>query len=102
MAFAHVLACSADGRMLATADPAGTIQLLNLETLRLVYRIGSVEPGLQDLTFSLDGLRLLDIRGSRCRVRDLTDLVTATMGGESRRAADGPTGIYPAKISQVE
>lgn len=90
VAFAHVLACSADGRMLATADPAGTIQLFNLETLHLVYRIGSVEPGLQDLTFSLDGLRLLDIRGSRCRVWDLTDLVIATTDEESGRAADDP------------
>lgn len=68
VAFAHVLACSADGRMIATADPAGTIQLFNMETLQLIYRISSVEPGIQGLTFSPDGLRLLDIRGSRCRV----------------------------------
>ncbi|OBT39306.1 hypothetical protein VE00_10073 [Pseudogymnoascus sp. WSF 3629] len=88
VAFAHVLACSPDGRMLATADPAGTIQLFNLETLQLIYRIGSVEPGLQDLTFSLDGLRLLDIRGSRCRVWDLADLVTAATEDGPRGAAD--------------
>lgn len=90
VAFAHVLACSADGRMLATADPDGTIQLFNLETLQLIYRIIYVEPGLQDLTFSLDGLRLLDIRGSRCRVWDLTDLVTAATQEECGRATDDP------------
>ncbi|KFZ02048.1 hypothetical protein V500_00498 [Pseudogymnoascus sp. VKM F-4518 (FW-2643)] len=90
VAFAHVLACSADGRMLATADPAGTIQLFNLETLQLIYRIGSVEPGLQDLTFSPDGLRLLDIRGSRCRLWDLADLVTAATQEECGRATDDP------------
>ncbi|TGO44380.1 hypothetical protein BCON_0531g00030 [Botryotinia convoluta] len=46
VAFAHILACSADGYMLATADPAGTIQPFNLETLQLIYRINSVEPGI--------------------------------------------------------
>jgi WD40 repeat protein len=76
VAFAHILACSTDGRILATADPAGTIQLFNMETLQLIYRISSVEPGTQGLSFSRDGLRLLDIRGSRCRVWDLADLVT--------------------------
>ncbi|TGO27826.1 hypothetical protein BPAE_0036g00370 [Botrytis paeoniae] len=76
VAFAHILACSADGYMLATADPAGTIQLFNLETLQLIYRINSVEPGIQSLAFSRDNLRLLDTRGSRCRVWDLSDLVT--------------------------
>lgn len=90
VAFAHILACSADGCMLATADPAGTIQLFNLETLQLIYRISSVEPGIQGLTFSRDGLRLLDIRGSRCRVWDLTDLVTEDSQEEFGGAAIDP------------
>ena len=72
--FAHILACSPDGSMLASADPSGTIQLFHLETVQLLYRISSVEPGIQDLAFSQDGLRLFDIRGSRCRVWDLTHL----------------------------
>ena len=70
VAFAHILACSGDGSTLATADPSGTIQLFNFETMNLLYRINSVEPGIQGLTFSGDDSRLLDIRGSRCRVWD--------------------------------
>lgn len=90
VAFAHILACSADGRILATADPAGTIQLFDLEILQLIYRISSVEPGIQGLAFSRDGLRLFDIRGSRCRVWDLTDLVTEDSQEELGRAAINP------------
>jgi WD40 repeat protein len=99
-AFAHVLACSADGCMLATADPAGTIQLFNMETLQLIYRISSVEPGIQNLAFSQDGLRLLDIRGSRCRVWDLTDLVTENSQVEFGGVPDdpkSPQGISSAR-----
>jgi WD40 repeat protein len=90
VAFAHILACSTDGHMLATADPAGTIQLFNLETLQLIYRINSVEPGIQSLCFSKDGLRLLDTRGSRCRVWDLSDMVTEDLHEEC-----GITAIDP-------
>ncbi|TVY35936.1 Vegetative incompatibility protein HET-E-1, partial [Lachnellula subtilissima] len=91
VAFAHILACSGDGCMLATADPAGTIQLFNLETLQLIYRMSSVEPGIQGLVFSRDGLRLLDIRGSRCRVWDLTDLVKENSQKQSGGNAAVPT-----------
>ncbi|XMA18951.1 hypothetical protein WAI453_011742 [Rhynchosporium graminicola] len=76
VAFAHVLACSSDGLVLATADPAGTIQLLRMETLELIYIIASAEAGLQDLTFSPDSLRLLELRGSRCRIWDIADIVS--------------------------
>lgn len=75
VAFANSLSCSPDGSTLATADPSGTIQLFNLETMHLIYRINSVEPGIQGLAFSGDSLHLIDIRGSRCRVWGPTVLV---------------------------
>ena len=75
VAFAHILTCSIDGSTLASADPSGMIQLFNFETMHLLYRIHSVEPGIQDLAFSGDGLRLLDIRGSNCRLWDPAVLV---------------------------
>ena len=68
VAFAHILVCSPDGSTLASADPSGTIQLFQIETLGLLYRIESVEPGMQGLAFNGDSSRLLDIRSSRCRV----------------------------------
>ena len=84
VAFAHILACSADGSTLASADPAGTIQLFDFETVSLLYRIHSVEPGIQGLIFSGDGLRLLDIRGSHCRVWAPTVLAGQGMEAEFR------------------
>lgn len=87
VAFAHFLTCSPDGSTLATADPSGTIQLFKFETMRLLYRINSVEPGIQGLAFSGDSLRLLDIRGSRCRVWGPTVLVGQDTDEESREEA---------------
>ncbi|KAH8806031.1 hypothetical protein F5884DRAFT_801489 [Xylogone sp. PMI_703] len=75
VAFAHTITCSADGSILAAGDPSGSIQLFKLDTLQLLYRINPVEPGIQGLSFSGDGARVLDIRGSRCRVWGPTVLV---------------------------
>lgn len=102
VAFAHILACSADGSTLAGADPSGTIQLFNFETMRLLYRINSVEPGIQGLAFSGDGLRLLDIRGSRCRVWDPTALVGQNVGEESRDIVTVPTTLQETSLEPHE
>jgi len=80
-AFAHLLTCSQDGSKLATADPSGTIQIFQFDTLQLLYRINSIEPGIQDLTFSGDGQHLLDVRGSRGRIWGPTVLVGQAGGG---------------------
>ena len=72
---AQTLACSPDGRTLASGDSSGTIQLFDFETLRLLYRIKSDEYCIKELTFSADSHRLLDIRGSECRVWDPVVLV---------------------------
>jgi WD40 repeat protein len=68
LANAQTLACSPDGRTLASGDSSGTIQLFEFETLKLLYRINSEEHGIKSLAFSSDSHRLLDIRGSHCRV----------------------------------
>ena len=75
LANAQTLASSPDGRTLASGNSAGTIQLFDFETLKLLYRIESDEYGIQELAFSGDSHRLLDIRGSRCRVWDPTVLI---------------------------
>ncbi|KAH7322926.1 WD40-repeat-containing domain protein [Stachybotrys elegans] len=73
--FAHLITHSPDGLKLATADPSGAIQVFDFATLSLLYRIDSVEAGIQGLVFSGDGQHLLDIRGSRSRVWGPTVLV---------------------------
>ena len=69
------LACSPDGRTLACGNSSGIVQLFDFETLRLLYRINSGDYLIKALAFSGDSHRLLDIRGSECRVWDPTVLV---------------------------
>ena len=72
---AQTLACSSDGRTLATGDSAGTIQIFDFETLKVVYRIKSADWGIKSLVFSSDCRRLIDIRGFHARVWDPPALV---------------------------
>lgn len=75
LANAHTMASSADGLTLACGNSAGTIQLFEFETLKLLYRIQSEEYGIKSLAFSVDGQRLIDVRGPHCRVWDPPVLV---------------------------
>ena len=75
LANAHVLAGSSDGRTLATSDASGAIQIFDLETLKLLYRINSEEYAIRQMAFSMDDQRLVDVRGNQCRVWDPTVLV---------------------------
>ena len=83
LANAQTLASSPDGRTLACGNSSGTIQLYDFETLRLLYRVNSEEYGIKQLAFSGDSHRLLDIRGSQCRVWDPTVLVTQDVDDEN-------------------
>jgi WD40 repeat protein len=69
---AHALACSPDGRTLATADSQGTIRLYDMETLKMIYRLNfNGDPfGSEALVFALDNSRLLDVRAHQCRIWD--------------------------------
>lgn len=102
--FSHMLASSPDGSILASADPSGTIQLFNFETMGLLYRLHAVEPGIQGLSFSEDGLRILDVRGSRCRVWGPTVLMSKDGHEESRTSSSGsatPTTVQEAHDADV-
>lgn len=83
LANAQTLASSPDGRMLAGGNSSGVIQLFEFETLKLLYRIDSDEYGVQELAYSRDGHRLLDIRGSQCRVWDPTVLLREDIDEEN-------------------
>jgi WD40 repeat protein len=75
LAEGEVLACSPDGRTLATGDSGGNIQLFEFETLKLIYRINSWDYGIRSLAFSHDNLRFIDIRGSQCNVWEPSQLI---------------------------
>ena len=82
LANAQILAGSPNGRTLASGDSSGAIKLFDFETLKLLYRINSEENGIKSLAFSGNSHRLLDIRGSQCRVWDPTVLVRQDVDDE--------------------
>lgn len=100
-AFAHLLSRSPDGLKLATADPSGTIQIFQFENLKLLYRINSVDPGIQGLAFSGDGQQLLDVRGSCSRIWGPTVLVRNNHVLGCTVGKPQETSLKPAKDSIV-
>ena len=97
LANAQTLACTPDGRTLASGDSSGTIQLFEFETLRLLYRIKSDEYCIRGLAFSGDSHRLIDIRRSECRVWDPMVLVRQDNDDENSDTVSISTG--PQEIS---
>ncbi|KAI1852577.1 hypothetical protein JX265_003059 [Neoarthrinium moseri] len=89
-----LLTSSPDGRTLAGAGHDGTIALFDFETLRWLYRIRMVEPGITGLTFSADNTRLLDTRGRgrSCRVWDPPALYRREIPKESTRTPSSYSG----------
>ncbi|KAH9909403.1 hypothetical protein F4778DRAFT_229652 [Xylariomycetidae sp. FL2044] len=69
-AYSQKLCCSSDGRTLASGDSMGNIQLFDFQTLKLLYKIQFVADALKirTLSFTVDSLRLIEIRGSQCRL----------------------------------
>ncbi|RKK89759.1 hypothetical protein BFJ68_g16634 [Fusarium oxysporum] len=65
---AHIVACSPDGLTLVTGNSHGMVQLMEFDTLQLLYRVNAADYGIRDLSFSADNLRFLDVRGTQCNV----------------------------------
>ncbi len=97
LANAQTLACSPDGRTLASGDSSGAIQLFDFETLRPLYRINSDEYCIRHLAFSADSHRLIDIRRSECRVWDPMVLVRQDNDDENSDTISVSTG--PQEVS---
>ena len=85
---AQALACSPDGRTLATGDSIGNIQLFEFETLRLMYRIRADEHQIKGLAFSHDGLRFCDVRGPQCNIWEPSVLVRTEMFPSAPKTVD--------------
>lgn len=94
---AQTLACSPDGRTLATGDSSGTIQLFDFENLRPLYRINSDEYCIKELAFTGDSHRLLDIRGSECRVWD--PMVLVRQDGDEENSDTISFSTAPQEVS---
>lgn len=102
LANAHALASSPNGRTLACADSVGTIQLFDFETLKLLYRISSDEYGIKKLAFSGDNCRLLDIRGSECRVWDPIVLLRQDADDENSDTVSTSTAAQEVRLESSD
>ena len=87
---AHVLAASPDGKTLAAGDGGGTIQLLDFETLRLIYRITASDYNVVSIVFTNNNLRFFDIRNDHCNIWEPAVLVRqADLGdGQSENVSE--------------
>ncbi|KAI5381161.1 hypothetical protein J4E82_000361 [Alternaria postmessia] len=82
---AQKLSCSPDGRTLACADSLGTIQLFDMETVKLLYRLefegDAIAP--RTLAFTSDNHRIIDIRANQCRLWDPAVLLRQDIDDEN-------------------
>jgi WD40 repeat protein len=65
---AHVLARSPTDRALENGSVDGTLQIVEPESLNLIYKIVTNEYPIKSLTFTPDGRRILDSRGNQCNI----------------------------------
>jgi WD40 repeat protein len=92
---AQKISCSSDGRTLACADSLGTIQLVDMETNKLLYRLefeGDAVPP-RSLAFTSDSHRIIDIRANQCRLWDPAVLLRQDMDDENSDTVSVSTGI---------
>ena len=71
------MAVSQDGNFLLTSDHAGTMSVWLFPRLSLVYGLVNENEYIRSLTFSPDGQRFYDIRGSTCNVWEPDALIRA-------------------------
>lgn len=71
----HEMAISQDGSFLLTSDHMGTISVFTFPRLSLIYQLVNDNEFIENLTFSPDGQRFYDIRGSICNVWEPDALV---------------------------
>ncbi|TGO54275.1 hypothetical protein BOTNAR_0272g00010 [Botryotinia narcissicola] len=104
---AQTLACSPDGRTLATGSPFGTIRLFEFDgsedaNLSLIYRINAYDEGIRSLVFSGDGLRFIDIRGSLCRVWEPAALVRKPFSDSNNIDTSAPERASVDTVGMIE
>ncbi|KAH1636019.1 hypothetical protein KXW31_002675 [Aspergillus fumigatus] len=79
----HTLASSPDGRLLAGSAGFGAIQIYEFDTLTLLYRVQASSLHIKQLSFSIDGLHCIDIRGSQCNVWEPPILLRSSVGDDT-------------------
>jgi WD40 repeat protein len=92
----QVLACSPDGRTLATGSDSGTLQIYDFETLNILYKTVTVDYTIKSIAFTSDSLRMLDLRGSQCNIWEPAVLARSESG-----ETDGVSDAAPIEANIV-
>ncbi|KAF2759863.1 hypothetical protein EJ05DRAFT_526567 [Pseudovirgaria hyperparasitica] len=79
----HYLACSPDGRTLATGSSWGYIGLWDFETLSLLYQINTRETLGKALSFTGDGTRIIELKDRKAKIWEPAALVRKVVEEES-------------------
>ncbi|KAF7156482.1 hypothetical protein CNMCM5623_010152 [Aspergillus felis] len=79
----HTLASSPDGRLLAGSAGFGAVQIYEFDTLTLLYRVQASSLHIKQLSFSIDSLHCVDIRGSQCNVWEPPMLLRSSVGDDT-------------------
>lgn len=87
----HTLAASPDGRLLAAGTGNGIVDIYKFDTLKLLCRIRSSIAHVKQISFSMDSLRLADIRGTQCTVWEPAALMRGL-------TSDDSSSIMPASV----
>ena len=100
-----ILVASSDGRTLAGGDSSGRIQLYDFDTLHLLTQISLPDYGVKAMRFSIDGLRLFDLRDCECNVWEPSALVRNslddTISVPSASAAAVPSKVKALPIEDI-
>lgn len=87
---AHTISCSDDGATIGTGDSDGNIKLWSFATLDLIHHICTYDDPIELISFSPNGLRVYDIRGSDCSAWEPDALVRPTKPDDDQ-STFGPT-----------
>lgn len=101
-AHAHTLACSPDGLTLLTGNSAGMVQLLEFDTLQLLYRVNAADYGIRSLSISADNMRFIDGRGTQANVWEPAVLSLGRRDESSTEPADWEPIIKSIDSDEIE
>lgn len=83
---AQTISCSDDGATIGTGDSDGNIKFWSFATLELIHHICTYDDPINHISFSPNGLRVYDIRGSNCSAWEPDALVRPTKPDDDQSA----------------
>lgn len=94
--FASEIACSADGRVIVTAQRDGSLKIFNFENLSMLYDLTCISR-VTSLAMSPDGRRIYDLRQSACNIWEPNALIR--MAEQDEKSSDAASSHYDNSVT---